>query len=119
MSHRAAADDALFWERLHGMPDSEAEIELVMRRHALIDEIAALNAFRNGCYTREADEAGVRIGAHQAQLTRIGDELKLVRNRMDRANWRRAVRAVFGEEGYLLCVHWIMDNCIEPGRTTK
>jgi hypothetical protein len=113
------ADDSLFWERLRDMPDVEAEIELVMRRHTLTDENAALIAFRAGRYTREADEAGARISQNQAQLTRIGDELKILRNHMDRCNWRKAVRAVLGDEAYLQCALWIEMNQIEPGRNTR
>lgn len=112
------ADDAFFWERLRDMPDVEVEIELVMRRHALTDEIAALVGLRQGRYDRAADEAGTRIIENQAQLTRIGDELKIVRNRMDRVNWRKAVKTVLGDDAYRACVLWIEQNCPEPGRTT-
>jgi hypothetical protein len=113
------ADDALFWERLREMPDVEAEIELVMRRHALTDENAALIVFRRGRYDQAADEAGIRIIQNQAQQTRIADELKIVRNRMDRTNWRKAVKTVLGHEAYIQCALWIEQQCVEPGRNTK
>lgn len=112
-------DDAVFWERLRDMPDTEAEIELVMRRHVLTDENAALLAFRAGRYGQDAEEAGIRMARNNATLTRIGDEIKIVRNRMDRANWRKAVRTVLGEDAYLRCAVWIAQNCVEPGHVAE
>lgn len=110
--------DDLFWERLREMPDVEAEMELVMRRHALTDENADLIVFRKGRFDRAGDEAGVRIIQNQAQLTRLGDELKMVRNRMDRTSWRKAVKAVLGEEAYDQCALWIEQQRLGPGRNT-
>lgn len=112
-------NDAVFWERLHDMPDVEAEIELVLRRHALTDENAALIAFRVGRYGSEADEAGMRLLRNQAALTRLTEELKMRRRRMERANWAAAVTALYGQEGYAACRLWIEQMCVEPGRNTN
>lgn len=103
-------NDEIFWERLEEMPDLEAEQELVTRRLIIVRENAELVQKRAGNSSKFGQELGIRISQNSLQLTLLNDRLKEVRQRMDRASWRKAVIALYGQEGYEECVAWIMQE---------
>ena len=110
-------DDEVFWDRLEQMPAWEAEQELVLRRERNQLELAVLTVARSEVSERpgkqskrEAERIGVEIQSINRQMTRINERIKYLRRLMDRLQWKEAVKAVFGDEGYEQCVVWIEQN---------
>lgn len=93
----------MFWDRLGGMPYVEAIEELNSRRMQLIEEKA------------EAETGKVLLGVwdvpaekdRTAQLTRVNTELKRLNGLFNRLQWKDAVIAIFGRDGYAQCAEWI------------
>lgn len=103
-------NNAIFWERIKEMPDIEAEQELILRREELTLQKAMLGAQIDKCAEKEAKAIGREIRSMDASLTKINEELKIVRRRMDRLCWRNAVKANFGQEGFEKCLIWMEAN---------
>lgn len=103
------ADDAIFWERLDGMPDVEADQELRLRRDQLVLENGMLkNEIDHGnLKQRERHRIGVVICENNMLINRINQELRDISNRNTKTTWRRAVVAVLGEEAAEACRIWI------------
>lgn len=108
--HEPMDEDQIFWDRLEEMPDLEAEQELVLRRLIVIRENAELASQKSGDYSRRGVELGLLISANAAQLSLINERLKMIRKRMDRADWKNAVLALYGQEGYEKCRAWIIQE---------
>jgi hypothetical protein len=112
-----------FLERVRHMPDEEAEIEIVLRLESHRLEYAVATQARQelaGNSKRKAEF--VALGRELQILSQDGgrmrEELEMVRKRMERLNWGRTVRAVFGDEGYEQCRVWMLANCVLPGKQT-
>lgn len=101
-------EDKVFWDRLVEMPDIEAELELIGRRDGLLLENAMLSTEKREAKNRFVEsDIGIAIQENASLVAKINDELKIIRERMNRLSWKAAVKAVFGDEGYLQCVIWI------------
>lgn len=106
-----------FFLRLAEMPLVEVESELTLRRIILVAENIELQKY---CAGRDVvSEFGVRMHGNNRQLSMINDELKRIRNVMDRTNWRNAVKAVYGQEAFEKCYLWIEQNCIAMNKDGK
>lgn len=105
MKHQSA-DDAVFWDRIAGMPAWEAEQELVMRREGVALQNAMLSMERAKLpkASRSHHDLGVAILENNAQLTPIGERLRYLRKLQDRWSWKNAVRDLFGQEAMLECI---------------
>lgn len=103
--------EQIFWDRLIDMPDIEAEQELLLRRDELVLQNAMLSQEKNSAKNRFIErDLGTAMAENNALLTKVNDEIKIIRQRMDRLNWRNAVKAVFGDDGYLKCRQWMEAN---------
>jgi hypothetical protein len=112
-----------FLERVRHMPDEEAEIEIVMRLERHHSEHAVVMQARQelaGDSRRKAEfvELGRELSIMSNDQGRMRDELLMLRRRMERLNWGRAVRAIFGDEGYEQCRVWMRASCVQPGMQT-
>ena len=102
-----------FLERVKHMPDLEAEQELLMRRESNAEELAVAQSQiaeieqRCGSKTKEARELGQHLQVIGADNSRLGVALRLLRDRMERTRWSKAVRAVHGDEGWAACREWM------------
>lgn len=97
--------DAVFWDRLHGMPNWEAEQECVMRRERLALENAMLNVEKaKSRRPLERDQLGAAILENNSQLTTINERIKYLRKLQDRIQWKETVRALFGDEAVAQCI---------------
>lgn len=111
MTAAVLRDERIFWDRLAGMPPVEAEAELLLRKEDATQELVALQRLkathdRLGQRT-EAQAAGVEMLALNKQLTVINVRVKQLRKLQDRTSWRRAVQALYGQEGVEACLVWI------------
>lgn len=111
-------DDTVFWERLDGMPDYEADQELRLRKDELVLENAMLkNEIDHGRHSdRERHRIGVVICENNMAINRIKQELRDISNRSTKTSWRKAVLAVLGEEAYEACRIWIAQTEDKLGR---
>lgn len=107
-------DDAMFWERLADMPALEAEHECVLRREncclqvaMLREEAARVRAEHRGGWQRELERIGAGSAAAMAQLTKLNERIKELRKLQDRIAWRRAVEALYGQDGVTACLVWM------------
>jgi hypothetical protein len=102
--------DAVFWDRLHGMPNWEAEQECVMRRERLALENAMLNVEKvKSRRPLERDQLGAAILENNSQLTTLNERIKYLRKLQDRIQWKETVRELFGDEAVTQCkVHMEM-----------
>lgn len=106
-----ALNEAIFWDRLLDMPDIEAAEELKVRKEELVLQNAMLLNERASARNRVVEsELGLAMSENNALLTKINDRLKFVNERMNRLCWREAVKACFGEDGFLQCVQWMEAN---------
>ncbi len=89
--------------RLEDMPDVEALEELRIRRASALVELERL---RGEDSDKFVPSHGVRISQLCALISLIKDDMKKRNVRLDNSNWREAVKAVFGEEGFQQCLLW-------------
>lgn len=115
-------DDAMFWERLVGMPALEAEQECVLRREncclqvaMLTEEATRVRAEHRGGWQRELKQIGAGITATHAQLTKLNERIKELRKLLERIRWRQAVEALYGQEGVTACLVWMEQQGVLPG----
>jgi hypothetical protein len=115
-------DDAIFWERLAGMPALEAEHECVLRREANCLALAMLNTERTrikeeGRYKHQVELARIDADTRelQAQMTKLTGKLKELRKLQTRIAWRSAVQALYGEDGVAACLVWMEQQGVLPG----
>ena len=106
--------DAIFWDRLAGMPATEAEQECVLRRDTnclelamLQGEIAKITDTKGVKATKEAKDIGLVMSGIMAQNTALNERIKYLRKLHDKLAWKHAVRAIYGDEGVEACVVWI------------
>lgn len=87
-----------FLDLLSDMPDIEAVDEIDTRLQRIIDDRKAIGNAKNRNDEREA-------------LNLEEDQLRLYRHkvifRIEQRKWSKAVRAVFGEEGFEQCMEWM------------
>ena len=110
-------DEQFFWERISGMPMFEAEQELVFRKEGILLENAML-AHERACLLesrgkkneQEANRIGVAISENCALMTKISERIKYLRRAQDSIQWRKAVVAIFGQDGYEACAVWVAQN---------
>lgn len=103
-------DDAIFWERLIDMPDTEAIDLLRDRRTKLVAERSELVSYAAGRHPNIKREAGQRLAEIDPSITKLNEEISKRCNRQNNASWRNAVRTVLGEDAYNACREWIMIN---------
>ncbi len=101
-----------FLERLRDMPDIEAEQELVLRKERHAMEHAVITNARQEIEARgdkgsEWRRLGREIAVMSQDSLRLNEALKACRKRQDLIGWAKAVRAVFGDEGYAQCRVWM------------
>lgn len=117
-----------FLDRLRDMPDIEAEMELVLRKERQAAEHAVITNARaeleaNGKKGDEWRRLGQEISVMMQDSTLINEALKACRKRQESIAWPRAVRAIFGDEGYTQCRVWMatqgLTNPSAMGRPTK
>lgn len=111
MTSAILRDESIFWARLAGMPPVEAEAELMLRKEHLAHELASLQRQKHtharlGRRT-EASAVGVEMLALNKQLAVINGRVKELHKLQDRTSWRRAVQALYGQEGVEACTVWI------------
>lgn len=103
-------DDAIFWDRLAGMPFEEHEQECVLRREHVILQIGMLRANKQEAQQlgkkEEAQRLGVAIFEDGAQLTMLNERIKYLRRLIDTISWKSAVKKVLGEEVYEQLIVW-------------
>lgn len=104
------ADDAFFWERLDGMPDCEALDELKLRKDSVVLENNMLNNELSRASDRERHEIGVVMFQNNELLRKLNREIHLTSERITKTSWRKAILAVFGEEGLEKCRAWVMQE---------
>lgn len=107
------AEDAIFWERIAEMPWVEAEQECVSRREQLAGRIQELTIERMSAVLKHREEVGTEIADCAAQLTRLNGRIKYLRKAQDNVNWRKAVTALWGQEGYEMCREWLVREEVE------
>jgi hypothetical protein len=98
-----------FLEIVQEMPDVEAAQEIVLRKEHACLELAMLNAelSRVDKKSTRGKEIGYAIQVVCADNVQLNARLKEVNNRIDRAGWSNAVRAVFGDDGWAACREWM------------
>lgn len=113
-------DESIFWERIADMPAWEAEQELVLRRENNALEIVMLQSLMaeeleasNGRKTAESRRIGEELYAIGAQNSLINERIKYLRRLQDSISWRRAVRAVCGDDAYEECAQWCAREEVE------
>ena len=57
--------------------------------------------------TREYKALGLAIRENASRQTKLNEHIKYVRKLQNRLQWKDAVLALFGQEGYEQCVVWI------------
>lgn len=106
--------DAIFWERLAGMPIAEAEQELVLRREHIASEAADLLREKIAAEACGNKAAALAIGRQmfdtQSRLTLVGERIKYLRRTIDSLQWRKAVFAVLGADAHEACAAWIVQQ---------
>lgn len=103
-------DDQIFWERLEDMPDIEALQELSQRRESMVARKTEIIDYWRGRFKKMSAEDTESFASIDLALVKINDEIKTRNRRMDNASWRAAVRAIYGEEGYVRCREWMLIN---------
>ncbi len=113
MSHQELTVD-VFFERIVGMPDIEArhEIDLRLEHHALeyavlANALSALVGKQGGKFKAERERIGLAMQAMGNDRSRLNKARQIINDRMDRCRWDRAVRAIYGVEGYEACRAWM------------
>lgn len=106
-----AQDDAVFWDRLAGMPHWEAEQECVMRRESLVLENAMLNTERSKLMPpigekqrREVKDIGAAMADNNARICKLVEQIKYLRKLADKIHWRETVRDLFGDDAVEQCI---------------
>lgn len=104
-------DDAIFWERIIDMPLWEAEQELVARREWIRAQQAE-TLVRQRLHEQQGNHLKARTevlkrDALGVQSTMVNERIKYMRNLQNRLNWKDAVLAIYGQEGYEKCVVWM------------
>lgn len=119
-------EDAVFWDRLADMPAWEAEQECVARREALVLRQAMLAAERAKINPpigqRQKDEfaaLGVAVTEDNAQLTRLNERIKYLRNLQAKVQWKDAVRTLFGADAMEQCIVWLEQQYGEQQATRR
>lgn len=108
-------EEEMFWDRLLEMPDLEAHQELLMRKDKITLENAMLQTEKNSAENlREEMDIGATMQMNNALLTKIGSHLKIINLRMNRLSWQNAIRAVYGDDGYIKCREWVMTHEDQP-----
>lgn len=104
----------VFLERIADMPDIEAlqEIDLRMEdfelQRGVLNTAFANLAGRGGeLVKRERAELQGGLSVINTDLTKIRLRRHLIVNRMNDRKWGKAVRAVFGDEGFEQCRVWM------------
>lgn len=105
------SNEQIFWDRLEEMPDIEAVQEINIRQENIgLENAMLVNAKAESRDRREIDRLGATIFENTALLTKLNAKRKFLNQRIDRLSWRNAVKANFGDEGYLKCAIWIEAN---------
>lgn len=105
---KLTADEQVFWDRIADMPDIEAKHEFMRRKDDLVLQNAMLLQQKTAAENFDVGhEIGVAMQENVALASLINSELKIINERMERLSWKSAVKAVFGEEGYLKCRQWM------------
>lgn len=104
-----------FLDRLREMPDIEAEQELVLRKEHRAMEHAVITRARQDFEERghkgaEWRNLGLELAVMAQDSLLLNEALKACRKRQDRVSWSKAVRALFGEEGFSQCRVWMAMN---------
>lgn len=103
--------DMVFWERLEEMPHWEAEQECVLRRNALVERKASIEAQRKDTpvtrYGIEAKEALFKeIKLIDGQMSKLNDRISALRRLQTAVNWRASIKAVCTPDVYeAVCVY--------------
>jgi hypothetical protein len=108
--------DDMFFDAIHEMPDVEADYEIRLRRDAVLLENNMLKLEKDRASGREAHEIGVVINRNNFLLSKLNHELHIISQRNSSNAWRRAVKAVCGEEAYVEVVMWIELEAVKLGK---
>ncbi len=87
-----------FIDLLADMPDIEAVDEIDTRLQRIIDDRKAIGDAKNCVDKRMAlneEEDRIRLYRYKVMF------------RVEQRKWSKAVRAIFGEEGFEQCMHWM------------
>lgn len=116
MSYQELTVD-VFLDRVLHMPDAEAEQELLLRKERGAAELVMLQTehhdmLESGVTKKSARvlQIGKAIAIVHADNGRVNEALKMVRRRMEGANWAKAVTAIYGQEGFERCKVWMIQN---------
>ena len=106
-----SGEEAIFWDRLQGMPWIEAEQELVLRRERLAAGHVRMSekkekALRVGNLSL-ARHIGREMDAANKTMTVLTERIKFYRKRQESAKWANAVKAIFGQDGFEACRVWM------------
>lgn len=96
----------VFFDLIADMPDIEGVEEIDTRLQSIADERKALVAFGP---ERNSDREALNLHEDTLRVHRA----KII-YRIEQRKWSKAVRAVFGDEGFERCVLW-MRNLPEDG----
>lgn len=104
-------EEAIFWERLRGMPAIEAEQECVLRREYMVLQINMLNQQKpepGPGRIREERLIAQELVQLQTSISVINERIKYYRKVRNAANWSNAVKALFGQDGWNQCREWVV-----------
>jgi len=93
-----------FFDLLADMPDIETVDEIDTRLQGIVDTRQALGESKGQLAKRQAlnyEEDQLRLHRHKLVF------------RLEQRKWSKAVRAVFGDEGFDQCMEWIRASGVE------
>jgi hypothetical protein len=106
-----------FLDRIVGMPDEEALLELRLRRERHFAELALLQSEKHDLLLSGRTKASARVKALGAamlivntDLARLNEAVRETNVRLERTTWAKAVTAIFGQEGYDRCRLWMFQQ---------
>jgi hypothetical protein len=100
----------VFLERIADMPDIEAREQIVMRQDAASLEMGLIQTALSEATGDEAKRLCREITVIHYDNGRLKRALKEVNMRMDRIHWSKAVKAIYGDEGWMACRMWMEMN---------
>jgi len=92
-------DEATFFRIVQTTPDWDEAEDLLQR--------ARTAAIRCKVIADRRDDL-VAVDGYNGLLARINAEIKRVHKKQDKADWRQAVLALYGQEGLNRCIEWIL-----------
>lgn len=104
-------EEAIFWERLRGMPAVEAEQECVLRREYMLLQMNMLKNQKpepGPGRIREQKRINEEIWLMQQTIGVINERMHFYRNVRNNASWSNAVKALFGQDGWNQCREWVV-----------